>query len=211
MRPFQMNHADQGVSLCTQQALLPLAECLNRLVGVQQGTHSSMIDCGESREVEKMKLKKLQPTLGRTASLCSSLGYRKQDTWSFLGNPGHGRGLRAYVKSDSREGTLFMHVWCHTVLATQKNSLESGNSHLTDRKTEAKSLSTQSLLLCPWTSLGSLFCTCRWENSLSSHQRKGPSPRDAQQLISTQCHGLPSPDPDSPMNPGLGDSRQIWN
>lgn len=25
MRPFQMNHADQGVSLCTQHALISLA------------------------------------------------------------------------------------------------------------------------------------------------------------------------------------------
>lgn len=32
-----MNHADQaGVSLWTQHALLPLTECLNRLVVVQQ-------------------------------------------------------------------------------------------------------------------------------------------------------------------------------
>lgn len=114
------------------------------------------------------------------------------------------RGLRAYLKNDSRKGHASCP--CDAILSwPPKSSLEAGYTHLTDGETEAKNLSSSKCILCSsestfFLSLDftgySLLCLQIGKQSFSPKEGAISPGSPAADVYMVQC--IPS-DSDSPM------------
>lgn len=127
------------------------------------------------------------------------------------------RGLRACLKKMTAERGHSSRQCGTTLSWPPKSSLEAGNTSITDGETEAKSLSSSECILCnskstfacPWTSLGTLLYLQMGKQPFFSPKEGAISlGSPAADVYMVQC--FPS-DSDSPMNLGLGDSRQKRN